>query len=39
MSGVKGYFTTVKFKIDDTTDVGGAKELFSVSSNYVMSSY
>jgi len=39
MSGVKGYFTTVKFKIDDTTDVGGVKELFSVSSNYVMSSY
>ena len=39
VSGIKGYFTTVKFKIDDTTDVGGAKELFSVSSNYVMSSY
>ena len=39
MSGVKGYFTTVKFQIDETTNTGGAKELFSVSSNYVMSSY
>ena len=39
MSGVKGYFTTVTFKIDQSTNVGGAKELYSVSSNYVMSSY
>jgi hypothetical protein len=39
MSGVKGYFTTVKLKIDGSTDLGGAKELYSVSSNYVMSSY
>tara|TARA_R110002012_G_scaffold928_2_gene3898 strand:- start:1183 stop:2892 length:1710 start_codon:yes stop_codon:yes gene_type:complete len=39
MSGVKGYFTTVKFQIDETTNTGGAKELFSVSSSYVMSSY
>tara|TARA_R110001583_G_scaffold3797_1_gene23119 strand:- start:15721 stop:17436 length:1716 start_codon:yes stop_codon:yes gene_type:complete len=39
MSGVKGYFTTVRFQIDASTNVGGAKELYSVSSNYVMSSY
>ena len=39
MSGVKGYFTTVKFKVDSSTDVGGVKELFTASANYVMSSY
>ena len=39
MSGVKGYFTTVKFKVDSTTDVGGVKELFLAGSEYVMSSY
>jgi hypothetical protein len=39
MSGVKGYFTTVKFKIDSTTDVGGMKELFLAGTDYVMSSY
>ena len=39
MSGVKGYFTTVKFKIDSTTNVGGMKELFLAGTEYVMSSY
>jgi len=39
VSGVKGYFTTVKFKIDDSTNVGGVKELFLAGSNYVASSY
>jgi hypothetical protein len=39
MSGIKGYFVTVKMSTDNSTDVGGAKELFAVSSNFVMSSY
>ena len=39
LSGIKGYFTTIKLKVDATTDVGGPKELYSVSTNYVMSSY
>ena len=39
MSGIKGYFVTVKMSTDGTTDVGGSKELFAVSSNFVMSSY
>ena len=38
VSGIKGYLATVKLSTDDTTDPGGAKELFSVSSNYVLSS-
>jgi hypothetical protein len=39
MSGIKGYYVTVDVQTDDVTDVGGLKELFAVSSNYVMSSY
>jgi hypothetical protein len=39
ISGIKGYYATVTLKTDDTTDVGGKKELFAVSSNYVESSY
>ena len=39
MSGIKGYFATVKVSTDTVTQPGGPKELFSVSSNYVMSSY
>jgi hypothetical protein len=39
MSGIKGYFATVKMSTDNVTDVGGMKELFAVSSNYVESSY
>ena len=37
MSGIKGYFATVKISTDNTTDVGGTKTLFAVSSNYVKS--
>ena len=39
MTGVKGYFATVKVSTDATTNPGGSKELFAVSSNYVESSY
>ena len=39
MSGIKGYFATVKVSTDTVTQPGGMKELFAVSSNYVMSSY
>ena len=39
MTGVKGYFATVKVSTDETTNPGGSKELFAVSSNYVESSY
>jgi hypothetical protein len=39
VSGIKGFFATVRLSIDETTDPGGMKELYSVSSNYVMSSY
>ena len=38
ISGVKGYIMTVKMSIDATTEPGGVKQLFSVSSNYVFSS-
>lgn len=39
MSGIKGYFATVKISTDGSTQLGGKKELFAVSSNFVMSSY
>ena len=39
MTGVKGYFSTVTVSTDATTDPGGLKELFAVSSNYSESSY
>ncbi len=39
MSGIKGYYITVKMSLDTTTDPGGMKELFAVSSNFVVSSY
>ena len=38
MTGVKGYVLNVTFIVDDTTDVGGRKELFSTASNFVVSS-
>ena len=38
-SGIKGYFTTVILQTDDTTAVGNTKELFSVGTEYVISSY
>ncbi len=39
MSGIKGYIANVKFSTDGSTDVGGIKELFAVSSRFVPSSY
>ncbi len=39
ISGIKGYFVTVNLQTDDVTDVGGLKELFAVSSNWVVSSH
>lgn len=39
VSGLKGYFATVTMSTDQTTDPGGVKELFAVSSNFVESSY
>ena len=36
-SGIKGFFATVQMSIDNT--LGGKKELFAVSTNYVESSY
>ena len=38
ISGIKGYFATVKISTDNYTDVGGLKELWSVGSRYVRSS-
>ena len=38
VSGVKGYLVNVKMSLDSSTDPGGTKELFSVSSNFVVSS-
>ena len=38
VSGIKGYFATVKLSTDDVTDVGGMKELYAVSSEIVKSS-
>lgn len=39
MTGIKGYFATVTMSTDNVTDVGGMKELFAASSDYVESSY
>lgn len=36
-SGIKGFFATVKMSVDNS--LGGKKELFAVSTNYVESSY
>jgi len=38
MTGIKGYVATVKMTTDDTTFIGGVKELFSASSVFVRSS-
>ena len=37
MSGIKGFYSTVKISTDNTTDLGGQKNLFAVSSNFVKS--
>ena len=34
--GIKGYFTTVTMKTDNTTNNGGLKSLFAVSSEFIM---
>lgn len=39
MSGIKGRFVTVTMSTDNITDISGIKELWSVGSEYVMSSY
>jgi len=39
MSGIKGFFATVTFSTDALTNVGGPKELWSVGSKFVVSSY
>lgn len=38
-SGIKGYYSTVVFSTDENTQTGGKKELFSVGTRYVTSSY
>ena len=37
-TGIKGYLATVKVSTDATTDLGGTKELFAVSTEFVVSS-
>ena len=39
MTGINGYFATVKVSTDTLTDPGGMKELFAVSSDFVESAY
>lgn len=39
MTGIKGHFATVTMSTDNVTDIGGMKELFAASSNYIESSY
>ena len=39
VAGIKGFYATVKISTDATTDVGGAKELFAVSSDFAIVSY
>ena len=39
MSGIKGYFATVTVETDNTTQLGGPKELWAAGTKYVVSSY
>lgn len=39
VSGLKGVYLELKMSTDSSTDVGGIKNLFSVASNYTISSY
>ena len=39
MSGIKGYFATVKIETDETTQLGGPKEIWAAGTNFAMSSY
>ena len=34
ITGIKGFFATVKISTDATTDFGGVKELFAVSTEF-----
>ncbi len=36
ISGLKGYYLTVKVSTDTVTNLGGEKQLFSVGTNYEM---
>ena len=38
MTGIKGYFATVTIETDNSTQLGGAKELWAVSSDFAQSS-
>ncbi len=38
ISGIKGYFATVKLETDSTTDLGGSKQIFAASTNINISS-
>ncbi len=38
VSGIKGYFATVKLSTDNVTDIGGMKELYAVNTEVVKSS-
>ena len=38
ISGIKGYFATVKIQTDSTTDISGVKELFAVGTKFIQSS-
>ena len=38
MTGIKGHFATVKFSTDKTTNIGGTKQLFAISTEFVISS-
>ena len=38
ISGIKGYFATVKISTDNYTNVGGLKELWSVGTKFIQSS-
>jgi len=37
ITGIKGFFATVKMSTDNVTDVGGVKELFAASTEFVLS--
>ena len=39
MTGIKGYFATVTIETDETTEIGGPKELWSSSTEFVVSSF
>ena len=36
MSGIKGFYASVTFSTDTTTQLGGDKQLFSIESNFVL---